>query len=355
MNFAVLPPEVKSARMHLGAGLGPMLTAAAAWDGLAAELGSAATSFSVVTTGLTGSLWLGPSSAAMADAAAPYLGWLNAAANQAEQAAVQVRLAAAAFEAALAATVHPALISANRSQFVSLVLSNLFGQNATAIADAEIHYEQMCARDVAAMFDYYSGASAAVSTLTPFPSTLRGLANLAGPTAGAYGAAAATVTAAAAAAQDIVVPFRNVGLANVGQGNLGNANIGDFNFGSGNTGSGNIGSGNIGSGNVGFGNTGNGNSGIGLTGDHLRGFGGMNSGTGNVGFFNSGTGNVGIGNSGSGNWGIGNSGNGYNTATTTPASSTWAMSTPALSSTWRDCSATERARCSTSGWPTTAS
>ncbi|ORB41622.1 hypothetical protein BST40_21215 [Mycobacterium persicum] len=253
MNFAVLPPEVKSARMHLGAGLGPMLTAAAAWDGLAAELGSAATSFSVVTTGLTGSLWLGPSSAAMADAAAPYLGWLNAAANQAEQAAVQVRLAAAAFEAALAATVHPALISANRSQFVSLVLSNLFGQNATAIADAEIHYEQMCARDVAAMFDYYSGASAAVSTLTPFPSTLRGLANLAGPTAGAYGAAAATVTAAAAAAQDIVVPFRNVGLANVGQGNLGNANIGDFNFGSGNTGSGNIGSGNIGIGKVGIG------------------------------------------------------------------------------------------------------
>ncbi|WP_425294714.1 PPE domain-containing protein, partial [Mycobacterium tuberculosis] len=42
----------------------------------------------------------------------------------AQQAATQTRLAAAAFEAALAATVHPAIISANRALFVSLVVSN---------------------------------------------------------------------------------------------------------------------------------------------------------------------------------------------------------------------------------------
>ncbi|REO51940.1 PPE domain-containing protein, partial [Mycobacterium tuberculosis] len=35
MNFAVLPPEVNSARIFAGAGLGPMLAAASAWDGLA--------------------------------------------------------------------------------------------------------------------------------------------------------------------------------------------------------------------------------------------------------------------------------------------------------------------------------
>ena len=35
MNFSVLPPEVNSARMYVGAGSGPMLEAAAAWDGLA--------------------------------------------------------------------------------------------------------------------------------------------------------------------------------------------------------------------------------------------------------------------------------------------------------------------------------
>ncbi|OOK78567.1 PPE family protein [Mycobacterium kansasii] len=33
MNFVILPPEINSARVYLGAGSGPMLAAAAAWDG----------------------------------------------------------------------------------------------------------------------------------------------------------------------------------------------------------------------------------------------------------------------------------------------------------------------------------
>lgn len=44
MSFLVLPPEVNSALMFAGAGSGPTLAAAAAWDGLAAELGQAANS-----------------------------------------------------------------------------------------------------------------------------------------------------------------------------------------------------------------------------------------------------------------------------------------------------------------------
>ncbi|KBN15808.1 beta strand repeat-containing protein, partial [Mycobacterium tuberculosis] len=47
-------------------------------------------------------------------------------------------------------------------------------------------------------------------------------------------------------------------------------------------------------------------------GDNLTGFGGFNTGSGNVGLFNSGTGNVGFFNSGTGNWGVFNSGS-YNT------------------------------------------
>lgn len=58
-HFSVLPPEINSLRMYLGAGSAPMLQAAAAWDGLAAELGTAASSFSSVTTGLTGQAWQG--------------------------------------------------------------------------------------------------------------------------------------------------------------------------------------------------------------------------------------------------------------------------------------------------------
>lgn len=63
MNFMVLPPEVNSARIYAGAGPAPMLAAAVAWDGLAAELGMAAASFSLLISGLTagpGSAWQGP-------------------------------------------------------------------------------------------------------------------------------------------------------------------------------------------------------------------------------------------------------------------------------------------------------
>ena len=167
MNFTVLPPEINSARMFSGAGSAPMLNAAAAWDGLASELGSAASSFSSVTSGLTDQAWQGPASAAMTAAAAPYAGWLSAAATQATGAAAQARTVAGTFEAALAATVHPLQVAANRNGLVQLVMSNLFGQNAPAIAAAEAEYEQMWAQDVAAMAGYHAGASAAGAALAP--------------------------------------------------------------------------------------------------------------------------------------------------------------------------------------------
>ncbi len=55
MSFLVLPPEMNSAAMYSGAGSGPMLEAAAAWDGLASELGSAASSFKRGDLGVGGS------------------------------------------------------------------------------------------------------------------------------------------------------------------------------------------------------------------------------------------------------------------------------------------------------------
>ncbi|WP_261864299.1 PPE family protein, partial [Mycobacterium marinum] len=81
MNFAVLPPEINSVRMFSGAGSEPMLAAAAAWDGLSAEL-AAAESFASVTSGLAGAgqAWQGAAASAMVAAAGPYASWLGAAA-----------------------------------------------------------------------------------------------------------------------------------------------------------------------------------------------------------------------------------------------------------------------------------
>jgi PPE-repeat protein len=166
MDFGVLPPEINSGRMYAGAGPGPMLAAAAAWDDLASELGSTASSYQSVVDGLSGS-WQGPSSTSMAAAAAPYVSWMNATAAQAEETANQARAAVAAYEAAFAATVPPPVILANRTLLMTLIATNILGQNTPAIAATEAHYMQMWAQDATAMYGY-AGSSAAATQLTPF-------------------------------------------------------------------------------------------------------------------------------------------------------------------------------------------
>ncbi|SOJ57597.1 putative PPE family protein PPE42 [Mycobacterium simulans] len=137
MHFVTLPPEVNSLNMFVGAGSTPMLEAAVAWEGLADELRAAANSFELVTSNVVARSWQGPAAVAMAAAAAPYMGWLSEASVRAQGAAGQARAGASLFEEAWAATIHPAAVAANRNAFVRLVMSNLFGQNATAIAAAE--------------------------------------------------------------------------------------------------------------------------------------------------------------------------------------------------------------------------
>jgi PPE-repeat protein len=168
MDFGAFPPEINSERMYTGPGSESMLTAAAAWDGLAAQLRSTAASYTSAISGLTAD-WQGPSSVAMAAAAAPYAAWMSATAVQAEQTAAQARAAAAAYETAFAATVPPPVIAANRAALASLLATNIFGQNTAAIATTEAQYASMWAQDAAAMYGY-AGQSAAASQVTPFTS-----------------------------------------------------------------------------------------------------------------------------------------------------------------------------------------
>ncbi|ORV07882.1 PPE family protein, SVP subgroup [Mycobacterium celatum] len=193
MEFAILPPEVNSARIYAGPGSGPMLAAAAAWDGLAAELGSAAASYEAVISQLAGG-WLGPASTAMAGAAAPYAAWMHTTAIQAEQTASQAKAAAAAYETAFAMTVPPPVVAANRAQLAALVATNFLGQNTPAIAATEAHYAEMWAQDAAAMYGY-AGSAAAASQLTPFTPPDQAT-NPGGPAGQAAAVAQATGTAA---------------------------------------------------------------------------------------------------------------------------------------------------------------
>ena len=166
-DFGALPPEVNSGRMYVGAGSGPMLAAAAAWDDLATELQSTAASYGSTIESLTAGPWTGPSSIAMAAAAAPYVAWLGATGAQAEEAAGQAKVAAGAYETAFAATVPPPVVAANRALLMGLVATNFLGQNTPAIAATEAHYMEMWAQDAAAMYAY-AASSATASQLMPF-------------------------------------------------------------------------------------------------------------------------------------------------------------------------------------------
>jgi PPE-repeat protein len=194
MDYGALPPEINSARMYAGPGSGPMQAAATAWNGLAAELRSAASSYGSVISELTDESWTGPSSTEMAAAAAPYVAWINSTAGEAEQTAGQARAAAAAYQAAFAMTVPPPTIAANRTQLASLVATNTFGQNTPAIAATETQYGEMWAQDAAAMYGYAAN-SASASQVTPFTEAPQ-TTNLAGSAAQSAAVTQATGTAA---------------------------------------------------------------------------------------------------------------------------------------------------------------
>ena len=229
-DFAALPPEVNSAHIYAGPGSAPMMAAAAAWNNVAAELSTTATASQSVITQLTGDEWVGPSSAAMATAAEPYVAWMHTTAAEVQQAAAQAAASAAAYEAAFAMTVPPPLIAANRAQLAALVATNILGQNTPAIAATEAHYGEMWAQDAAAMYGY-AAASAVAGKLTPLippaptanpggpgaqaaavgqAGTQSGLTGFISALPGAVQSLASPVAAAAVPAQSILDPISSI-------------------------------------------------------------------------------------------------------------------------------------------------
>jgi PPE-repeat protein len=165
MSFSLIPPEINSALMYSGAGSGPLLEAATAWDELAADLEATATQYQTAVTNLTTGTWLGPSSAHMASAAEPYVAWLQSTATEAAQTGAQAKAAAAAYQTAYSSMVPPPVISANRAELTTLVSNNFLGQNTGAIAQNEANYLDMWIQDALGMDTYNQNANLASSAL----------------------------------------------------------------------------------------------------------------------------------------------------------------------------------------------
>jgi PPE-repeat protein len=199
-DFAGVPPEITSALMYAGAGAGPLMAAATAYNNLAAELSTTATQWESLVSTLTTEQWTGPGSAAAATAAQPIVSWLTTSAAALEHAGTQAMASAAAYETAFAATVPPPVIAANRSLLATLVATNFLGINTPAIMATEAQYAEMWVQD-AIMMATYQSASTAASVLQPV-APLTPSSNPAAP-----GLQAAAVTNAATPAQTLADAF----------------------------------------------------------------------------------------------------------------------------------------------------
>jgi PPE-repeat protein len=207
MSFMMFPPELNSSLMYSGAGSGPLMAAASAWDEVAADLESAAASYQSVLAQLTGTSWLGPTSARMAAATAPYVDWLAGTAGQAAQTSAQARFAAAAYESAFAGTIPPAVIAANRALLAALVATNFLGQNTPAIAATEAQYMEMWFQDGLTMDTYATVAQQAVvlPQQTPAPTPSDG-----GTSADAAAAAQSTAQSTSSAGTNLATALQNL-------------------------------------------------------------------------------------------------------------------------------------------------
>ena len=169
MEFITLPPEVTSALIHAGPGAHSLVAASGAWQELAASLEDTAEIYSSVLSSLTEG-WHGASASAMTRAAAPYVAWLTATAQQSQQTAVAAETAAAAFTSTLVSMVHPSLVAANRTRLMQLLATNWFGINLPAIAETEQEYQMMWANNSAAMSRYQVTSQQATSQMSQFSS-----------------------------------------------------------------------------------------------------------------------------------------------------------------------------------------
>ena len=165
-DFAARPPEVNSALIYSGSGAGPLMAASSSFSALSSELSSSAATYESIISQL-GSEWTGPSSTAMAASAQTSIAWLTTTSAQLQEAAAAATSSAAAYEAAHAATIPPAVVTANRVQMAALVATNILGQNTPAILANDAMYAEFWAQDAAAMYAYSASASAASSALTP--------------------------------------------------------------------------------------------------------------------------------------------------------------------------------------------
>ena len=163
MLWHSLPPEMNTALLMAGAGVEPMLQAAAGWEGLAAALDAQAVELGALLASLQ-EAWTGASSERAAAAIAPMVTWLQEAAQTAQQRGLQAAAQAASYAKALGMTPSLPEIAVNHISHAVLSATNFLGINLVPIGLNETDYFVRMWNQAGAAMDTYQAETMANTT-----------------------------------------------------------------------------------------------------------------------------------------------------------------------------------------------
>lgn len=197
-----MPPEVNTARLMAGAGVEPMLQAAAGWEAFAISLETQADELAASLTSLA-SLWNGMGAERAVAATMPMVIWLRMLSLQALKRAMQAVQQANAYALAMGTTPQLVEIELNHITHAVLEATNFLGINTVPIGLNELDYARMWELAATVMNGYQAETTlnATFEPITPAkPVVMPGVGELAMAT----GLATAAAMAPATAARDLV-------------------------------------------------------------------------------------------------------------------------------------------------------
>jgi PPE-repeat protein len=218
MFWHAMPPELNTARLMAGAGPAPMLQAATGWEALGNALETQATELAASLVSLKAS-WTGISSERAIAAATPMVAWLQTAALQAQQRAMQAAAQAASYVKALAMTPSLPEIATNHISHAVLSATNFLGINLVPIGFNETDYFVRMWNQAGGVMDIYQAETAANTVFAPLPQMKPilqpGVGEVVSGTLNQFSEMAAQVTpgalgAFAAAADEVATPAAGV-------------------------------------------------------------------------------------------------------------------------------------------------
>ena len=124
----------------------------------------------IATTAATSPSFVGVGGAAMAASALPKAAWVQVAGAHAEKAAVTIEKGMDGYASAVASTIPFHTVVANRVRENFLESTNIIGQNAIPIAEANAEYAEFWGQNASAMMGYLSVVTGLLGSLaTPLP------------------------------------------------------------------------------------------------------------------------------------------------------------------------------------------